>query len=172
MKNKSKITIIYTIIFLFLLSTAHVCIGYPLPIYGQAIFENGNVAEGAFVNITSDRGYLTTTTDYDGYWQVDCGDPINWPIGTAINIKINVTKNGYLCLGEKNTTIDLNYVNIGTMILNSSYISNNSTDDNNNDELPENHDKKGGQETPGFSIFLILIALLIIVVSRKKIYKK
>jgi hypothetical protein len=92
MKNKLRITIIYIIIFLFLLSAAHVCIGSPLPIYGQTIFEDGNVAEGALVNVTSDKGYLTTTSDYQGYWQIDCGDPINWPMDMPINIKLKILK--------------------------------------------------------------------------------
>ncbi len=119
MKNKlkTKIIIIYTTCLLFIISTAHICIAEPLPVYGQALFEDGDIAEGAFVNVTSDKGYLTTTVDYGGYWQVDCGDPKNWPLGTPINIKINIIKNGKTWLGEKNSVIDSKYVNTGTIIL-------------------------------------------------------
>ena len=168
MKNKLRITILYTIIFLFLLSAAYVCIGSPLPIYGQAIFEDGNVAEGAFVNVTSDRGYLTTTSDYEGYWQIDCGDPINWPIGMPINIKINITKNGNIWQGEKNTTIDSNYVNTGTTILYSEYNSNNSADGDKDNNTTDDKSNKEKQETPGFSVLLIFVGLLIIIFYYRK----
>lgn len=126
MKNNSKTrkTIIYFTIFLFILSIAHVSVGSPLPIYGQAQYEDGNVAEGAFVNVTSDKGYLTTTVDSEGYWQVDSGAPKNWPIGTLINIKINKTENKKIWQGEKDTTIDSDYVNVGTILLYSTDIPN------------------------------------------------
>lgn len=108
---------LYMIMLLFLFIFSNFALASPIPIYGQVKYENSENVVDANVNITSDLGFLKTVTNSDGYFQLDCGDPYNWPIGTEINIKINKTENGRDFTGEKNTTVYSNYVDVGTILI-------------------------------------------------------
>jgi len=110
--DKKNIYHIIIVLFLFTSIFTVIIDAYPIPIYGRVIYENGEKVVDANVNITSDLGILHTVTDSDGYFQLDCGDPINWPIGTKINIKISKNKEDRNYSGDINTTIYSNYVDL------------------------------------------------------------
>lgn len=112
---------------------------FPLPIYGKVLFSNGQPANGAVVNVSSDLGYLTTVVGGEqgsGYWQVDVGDPgPGWPQGTEITIMISYQDDDDELISiTRSHILDEGYLNVGTIMLETTGGAN-STGGNQHDDV-------------------------------------
>lgn len=118
-----SILIILSLVFSFLIPSviSDPAIMTPQPIYGAAEYSTGGPADGAYVEVTSSLGTVTTYVGpaggwNSGYWQVDVGDPgPNWPDGTSFTVIIS-NNTGW----ESNPvtdTVDPSGNNMGTIVL-------------------------------------------------------
>lgn len=118
-----SILIILLLVFSFVIPSAisNPVIMTPQPIYGAAEYSTGGPADGAYVEVTSSLGTVTTYVGpaggwNSGYWQVDVGDPgPNWPDGTSFTVIIS-NNTGW----ESNPvtdTVDPSGNNMGTIVL-------------------------------------------------------
>ena len=94
----------------------------PCPIFGKAEYENGVSADGSKVEIKSEKGVIVSTVGpkggfESGYWQVDCGEPHNWPVGTNFTLTIKGIGNYSNWSNSTNGTVLIHYTNMGTIIL-------------------------------------------------------
>jgi len=92
----------------------------PQPIYGAAEYLTGEPADGAYVEVTSSLGTISTYVGpaggwNSGYWQVDVGYPgPDWPDGTSFTIVITDSEWESDPLTD---TVDPNGNNVGTITL-------------------------------------------------------
>jgi hypothetical protein len=63
-------------------------IASPHPIYGQVEYVTGDPVVDALINVSSVEGFRITKTGDDGFWQVDVGHPLNWPVDTEITVTV------------------------------------------------------------------------------------
>jgi hypothetical protein len=108
---------------ILLLISVNMVNSVPLPIYGKIEYTDGESVTNASVNVSSEYGYRRTFTENDGYWQVDVGDPVNWPIGTNITVQVIKTLDSILWIGSTELTLQSGSTNVGTIILKSDDIN-------------------------------------------------
>jgi len=116
---------------------------FPLPIYGQVLFSNGQPANGAVVNVSSNQGYLTTFVGGEqgnGNWQVDVGDPgPGWPQGIEITIMISYQDDDELVSVTRSDLLDDGYLDVGTIFLDTTNGTNESGENQHDDAKPVAH---------------------------------
>ena len=128
-KNKAgkqtKVFFITTVILISLIVTSinFAAALIPHPILGYAVYCSGGNADGAKVWVNSSISHNFTFVGPaggwgSGYWQVDVGDPLNWPTGTAFTVNIvgQGAHSGWF--GSTSGTVGGNSNNMGTISLN------------------------------------------------------
>jgi len=115
-KIKTKLlTVCLVTLFIFLISDSISSV--PLPIYGKIEDVNGEPVDQAFINISSSYGFRTTLSGSDGYWQIDVGDPLNWPIETEITITVSKRIGNITWNASEESKITSGSLNIETIVI-------------------------------------------------------
>ena len=122
MKFNNKFIILICLTSCILFSTANTVTAAPFPIFGIAKYGDGVNADGAIVELESSKGKITSSVGTkvgldSGYWQVDCGDPHNWPTGTNFTLTITGIGNYENWSKSVNGTVSGSYVDMGIIVL-------------------------------------------------------